>query len=404
MGLLDFFRGNPIDRFAASFMKEMRRAGCTHELRYERENQRIVVETGETPQQIFVPNFYREFLSLPREERKQHLADRARMFVRKKEDFPEDYETARVNLRPKVWPRAGLESMRLQVLLDDKDSNALDIPEYELGSHLIASVAYDLPDQIASVSNEQLEKWGVTYYEALEIARQNLEQVEFTFAQIGDGCYVSQTGDSYDACRILVPSIVERFTVKGEPIAMIPDRDTLIVCGADDDQALKIMMELAKKSENPRPLVPIPMRLDGDHWADWFPDQSHPHWSGFRELQMQYLHQVYAEQKEMLGRLHEKQGKEAFVATFAVIEKDDGSMYSIASWTKGIESLLPKVDWIAFAIVDEGENGMAALAPWEKVEKVAGHLMKPTDHYPQRFRVTDFPTAEELKELGTATL
>jgi len=290
MGLFDFLRGKPtIHGFAESFMQEMRRAGFDRELCYEQENERILAGAGDSAQSIYVSNFYREFLSLPWRLRKQHLAERARMFIHRDEELPEDFETARPNLRPKIWPRAGLAKMRLQVALDGGDPNEFDIPEYELGSHLVASVAYDLPDRIASVSNEQLQKWGVTYYEALEVARRNLEEARFTFAQIGDGCFVSQTGDSYDACRILVPALLERFSVKGHAVAMIPDRDTLMVCGVDDDVSLRIMLDLSRVSDNPRPMVPIPLRLDGDQWVDWFPDKTHPLWGGFRELAMQYL-------------------------------------------------------------------------------------------------------------------
>src|SRR6202011_4912262 len=120
-----------------------------------------------------------------------------------------------------------------------------EIPEYEVGSHLVASLAYDLPQAMVSVSKERLEKWGVTYYEALEIARENLEQTPFTYAEIGKGCYAFATGDSYDACRLLLPSRVEQLRVTGDLIAMVPNRDSLLVTGSDDAQGLKIMVELA---------------------------------------------------------------------------------------------------------------------------------------------------------------
>lgn len=67
---------------------------------------------------------------------------------------------------------------------------------------MVASLVYDLPETMRSISKEDLSNWGVTYYEALEIARENLEQTPYVIAQIGEGCYASSTGDNYDACRL----------------------------------------------------------------------------------------------------------------------------------------------------------------------------------------------------------
>jgi hypothetical protein len=41
-----------------------------------------------------------------------------------------------------------------------------------------------------------------------------------------------------------------------------------------------------------------------------------------------------------------------------------------------------------------------ASADWDKVQKVAGDLMEETDLYPARYRVREFPTDEQLAEIG----
>src|SRR5262249_55825187 len=175
---------------------------------------------------------------------------------------------------------------------------------------------------IASVSREQLEKWGVSYYEALEIARENLEQEQFSFAQIGQGCYVSSNGDSYDSSRLLLPNLIERFQVEGDLIAMVPNRDNLFIAGSDDEQSLKIMLDLADKVlKNPRPMVPIPVRLDGDDWVDWMPSRGHPLAPRFEELARRFLYEEYSDQQDLLNKLHEQKEIDLYIASFSAVKK-----------------------------------------------------------------------------------
>lgn len=47
-------------------------------------------------------------------------------------------------------------------------------------------------------------------------------------------------------------------------------------------------------------------------------------------------------------------------------------------------------------------NPIVAFADWARVQDVVGDLMKPVGLYPQRFRVEQFPTGEQLKAIGFA--
>src|SRR5262245_28855423 len=400
MGLLDFlFRGPPTPaKFAEMFTKELRRAGVTQPIEYDAENNRILVGEGENRETINLGNFLREYIDQPWSKRKQHLADRARLFATKREEVAADFEEARSHLRPKLWVRAAIQQMRLQVEIDGGDPDKFDIPEYECGSHLVASLVYDLPQTMQSVSEEQLRDWGVSYYEALEIARENLEQVPTSYAQIGDGCFAFMTGDSYDCCRLLLPSLVDRLNVKGDLIAMAPNRDTLLVTGSDDELGLRIMADLAAKAlEDARPMVPIPLRRDGDDWVDWAPPAGHPSEAQFRNLARRFYLDIYTEQKQQLDRIFEDDGVELFVASYTLVKKEDDRLYSYAVWGNGVKTLLPRAEWLMFI---RGEDDLPAVARWEKAEQTVGHLMKPTDHYPPRVEVLEFPTDAELAKLG----
>ena len=56
-----------------------------------------------------------------------------------------------------------------------------------------------------SISQANLDAWGVTFYEALEAPMENLLALpaKFIGPPSGEGVYLSATGDSYDASRLL---------------------------------------------------------------------------------------------------------------------------------------------------------------------------------------------------------
>ncbi len=83
-------------------------------------------------------------------------------------------------------------------------------------------------------------------------------QLKFIGPESGKGVYLLATGDSYDASRILIKDAVRRFQVKGDHIAMIPNRENLIVVGSEDVQGLAGMVKLANKAlKDPRPISGI---------------------------------------------------------------------------------------------------------------------------------------------------
>ena len=71
-------------------------------------------------------------------------------------------------------------------------------------------------------------------------------------------------------------------------------------------------------------------------------------------------------------------------------------MISYCVWTDGIDSLLPKTDLIMIGNVE----GSAAYE-WDRVAEVAGHMLEAVeDLYPTRYRVSQIPTDEQLRQIG----
>ena len=228
---------------------------------------------------------------------------------------------------------------------------------------------------------------------------ENLLSLEAKFIGPGDGegVYLSATGDNYDASRLLIKDAIRRFQVKGDHIAMIPNRENLIVAGSEDVKGLAGMVKLAAKAmKEPRPISGIALRLDGDEWTPWMPAEDHPSYKAFQELQLQSFGQDYAQQKDTLDKLHEKNGEEVFVANFNAIKRPDGKVFSYATWTETANSLLPKTDTLVLGRIGSEPQ----MVPWEKVVDVAGDLMAAVDIYPPRYRVRSFPSEDQLAAMG----
>ena len=279
------------------------------------------------------------------------------------------------------------------------DGIPLNWPYEILGEHFGIGIVYDLPEAMRSIPQASLDAWGVTFYEAMEAAMENLLSLEGKFIgpESGEGVYLSATGDNYDASRLLIKDAIRHFQVKGDHIAMVPNRENLIVVGSEDVAGLAGMVKLAAKAlKEPRPISGIALRLDGDEWTPWMPPPSHPSYKDFPELRLQTLGHDYAQQKDMLDKLHAKNGEDVFVANFSAIKSPDGKLFSYATWTATTNSLLPKTDVLVLGRI----GGNIAMVEWEKVVDVAGDLMEPLDIYPPRFRVRGFPSEKQLKAMG----
>jgi hypothetical protein len=180
---------------------------------------------------------------------------------------------------------------------------------------------------------------------------------------------------------------------------MVPNPDTLIVTGSEDVDGLKGMLNLAKNAlQQPRRISGIALRLEGDDWVPWLPDPSHALFNEFRGLQLHSLGRDYAEQKEGLDGTTDK---DTFVASFAIIQHPETQhLMTYCVWPKDTVALLPLTDTIAF--MQEGQGPL--MAEWDRAVEVVGHLMEPVDIYPQRFRVSKFPTDEQFAGMGATRL
>ena len=314
--------------------------------------------------------------------------------------IPSDFEDVRPDLLPTVQARSHYELVSLQLKVQGRKE--AQRPYQIFGEHFAVGLVYDLPEAMKHVTQDTLDKWGVTLYEALEVARQNLAEKQFAFLGPGEGVgapWSSVQKDSYDAARILLLDSIRGLPSRGEIVAMIHNREALLISGSDDLHALKHMLKWAGEAmRKPRYISGIALRLDGDEWTPWLPAENHPLYCDFRKLQTQTFGQAYTEQLELLDKLHKQRGEDVFVASFSGIGREGtNELTSYCVWGKGVPvaGLLPRTDLVAFS--QQGQKPL--MVPWDRAVEVVGDLMEPMGMYPERWRMFEFPNDDQLKAM-----
>lgn len=385
------------DEFAQHLASELQRVGSTGSWEFDAEQFSLRCEDPEAV--VNLGNFHAEHEKLPQEDQETHLRRIVVSILSSHQELPDELEHARHDLRLKLWCRATIDKMDLKAQVEGKPG--LEMPLVPVGEHLYASVVFDFPTAVRSIQSEDLETWGVTPYQAIEIAKQNLIEDEAVLVSSGDSFYASVTGDSYDATRLLLTDRIRGLNVEGEHIAMVPNRDCLLITGSDDEEGLATMLQVAEQAtQDPRPMLPLPLRLVGDEWVDWLPTADHPLYPTFQLLELKYVYPEYNEQQDLLNALHNSRGEAVYAASLTAVRRDDDSLLSYTVWSEGLEILLPKSQFIVFS--DGNSEGALASGTWDRVREVVGDLMEETDWYPLRYRVRNFPTAEQLKAIGNA--
>jgi hypothetical protein len=390
MGFFSRFFGPPTeDQFARLFQRTLAQVGSKRVTAYDKENFRLTHDDGFTN----LRNFYIEYCKLSGRERGAYLS-RCCLLTAQAPEAPLEFEDVRPDLLPTVRSRGMLEDMRLQVEAEGGDWAGL--PSTPLSEHLEVCLVYDLAQAMRFVNREMLEEWGVTIYEAMEVAKQNLEQRESVLVQIGERLYLFSTGDAYDASRMLMTEKICKLEFQGVPVALPITRESLLLTGSDDEAGLAMMAELAETMRaEARPICPIAHRLVDKEWEPWTPAVDSAGHDKLRLLALQFMGGQYTEQKGLLEKVHARDGTDVFVASVMSVERQ-GKAHSFSFWSKGVVTWLPHTEYVGVA---DHEAKITRFVRWEQLQTQVGHLMRPLEMYPPRWLVEDFPTPEQVEAM-----
>ncbi len=386
------------DDFGRTVAARIKKAGEPGDVTYVSEDFRIdIVDEGELVQKFNLENVYREYCARRAEDRETMLSKIVQTALVRHKKLPDDWEDAKPDIMLAVRSRATFELLWLEHRTPGGQKRP-DLPSFGIGDHLLAMLVYDLPAATITLTGEQLDDWGVSLYEAMEVAKENLASIEIPVAKTGDGFYAVLTGDSYDSSRLLLMELVQDLEVLGDPIAMVPHRDVLLITGADDLDGLGLMAQFAEAAfEHPRYLSCQPLRLDGAEWVAWTPPGDNPHFATYRLLEVKSMAGKYERQGELLDAIQAKEGTKLFVASYQIVENRAGEFFSSALWIAGEDTLLPKTHMLFLV---HRERGIVAGGDWDRVQEVVGDLLEETDLYPARYRARGFPTQDQLTAIG----
>lgn len=388
MGVLEWFR-RPVSReaFARLLMQGVERAGGSRQAVYRPDEFRIeLVEDGKSIGRMNLGTAYSEYCLTPKKDRPHRLRMYLRILLSLNRGIPDEFEDAAPDLYLAVRSRGFLETMRLEGLAEGTTEPAT--AGFELAEFLQVHLVYDWREAMCFVPTQTLDGWGVSLYEAMEVAKQNLEKATTQFGCLDGHVFVSVTNDNYDSARLLLVDLLRSVVdVPGDLVAMVPNRGELLLAGSDDERGLEILLNVATKClKEPRAISGIPLRLVDETWEQWSPPPGHPLRARFRELELATLAKEYEEQKGAYERLYQKRGIERLIASYMVVQLE-GEAKSLCIWPVGVRALLPRTDLVLLGLDDQ--TVLTRLAAWDALDQVLGSRLEAVEGWPPRYLTPD---------------
>ncbi len=395
-----------------------------------------------TPQQHFAELFRTETLRNPRVTRVEPNPDADFSFLVWAHGVENPWTTYLGNLfaeTRELSPEAKLERIRAFLAgfadvetPDWDDVQPLLVPVVRLSSLALGSpakltskqltpglsifVVIDQDTSMAYVGEKQLSQWGVppdVVYDAAVATLANHVQASDVEIYDPDASYPIwhvTSNDSYESSRLALPGFLASFRgkVDGTPIAIVPERSTLIISGDGNPDAVARLARLAEQEFQaaPRAISPCVYTVDeGGTVRSFHLPESHPHHHAVESGHTLLAATIYKDQEEELRKRFETDGVDIFVAGFRMSQNTEtGKVVSWAVMPEGVDTLLPKVDLIALC-GGEGDAQWKAMVPWQTVFDLASACLALDETFdPPRWRTVGWPEAQVLTQLREASV
>jgi hypothetical protein len=267
---------------------------------------------------------------------------------------------------------------------------------------LVELVVVDEPTSMAYVTTGRLAEWGVSEDQVFAAARENLASLAAGIDRSHSEDSKPQlirfvdSGDGYFTSMLLVEGFLAGLAARvgGRPVAFIPDKDSLLV--ASDGPGLGQLYQMMEEQFGEATRSVSPVAYTVDEVGRVVPYQA-PAGSDLglvaHRAEVILASSEYAGQKEALDAQHERDGVDIFVGSVLVAQRPDNSVFSVAVWSRDVDTLLPEADFLAFQA--EGEP---LTVPFEVAVREASLLPEP-GYAPVRFRVAAWPGEPVMSRL-----
>jgi uncharacterized protein YtpQ (UPF0354 family) len=393
LGFLDFFKSTPSpERFSNIAIDALRAEGYSAPIEVDQAEFRLLL--GADGKQVFnLNNFYRDYCRVDKAERKNVVQSYIKSMM--VQEMPKAFADAKAKLLPVLRSRSMIEYVALAVA---GEADTAKLPAAQpFSADAAIMLAYDTEHSMMTLTGSSLTEWNVSFDTALAAAIDNLRDgTVSSFDQVAPGLYLSTWNDAYDTSRLLFPDVLYQLGVGGEPVAMIPTRNRLMVASANDSAAQLTMINAARlfAEEEGRQLSALMYHYVNGRAVEYQPRDAEVA-AKLAELRRKTLAEDYAGQKDMLEKAHEKSGTDVFVASYQIISsRDTGREASFTVWTEDVDTLLPEADLVALvstAELEDGRSGPPKLVAWHDLQATTGAFEQLPDRYPARYKPANFP-------------
>ena len=393
MGFLDFFKSTPSpERFSNIAIDALRAEGYSAPIQVDQAEFRLLL--GDDGKQVFnLNNLYRDYCRVEKAERKNVVQSYVKSMM--VQEMPKAFADAKARLLPVLRSRSMIEYVALAVA---GEADTAKLPAAQpFSADAAIMLAYDTEHSMMTLTGSSLTEWNVSFDTALAAAIDNLrDSTVSSFDQVAPGLYLSTWNDAYDTSRLLFPDVLYQLGVGGEPVAMIPTRNRLMVASANDSAAQLTMINAARlfAEEEGRQLSALMYHYVNGRAVEYQPRDAEVA-AKLAELRRKTLAEDYAGQKDMLEKAHEKSGTDVFVASYQIISsRDTGREASFTVWTEDVDTLLPEADLVALvstAELEDGRSGPPKLVAWRDLQAATGAFEQLPDRYPARYKPANFP-------------
>jgi len=390
---MDKLRGSDEDRFARQVLRAIKEGGAA-EAWYEPGQFAILYRIDGTeakPAVAYLGNLYRECAGADRAHRDQQIARYVRAVVLHP-PLPDTWETVAPLLRPVMRPVGFGANPHGPAMVPLSRPVLPYVREY---------VVIDQPDSMAYLTAMRLDSLGVGAETVFATARENLlRQHGMPSGPPGsDGpalIRLVEDGTAYWSSCLLLDGWLAEFEsrVGGRPVAFIPDNSGVLIT-SDAPDALRAVYKLVEEEyrDASRPLSPQGYTVDSaGRLVPYAVPAGHPITPVVHRAACLLAATAYSQQRE---ELEARFGKDdIFVPDVMVAARPDGSVFTVASWVEGVDSLLPHADYVGFS--SESEQFFVA---WDVVADEAAPLLPLEGIAPDRYRVRDWPPSATMDSL-----